>query len=82
MKYKIPEFLKHPTINQMLTDAMLSKAHAEQAVAVIRAEAYTECLQDIVEALKTCNSFALVSIEPAIRKIQYKAKLYAQEAKQ
>ena len=91
MKYPIPTFLrpakecpiKEYTIpTDLCIEAMQSKAHAGQAVAVIRAEAYTECLQDIVEALKTCNSFALVSIEPAVRKIQAKAKQYCKEAHQ
>ena len=82
MKYKITEFLKKKSTNEKLcVEAIQLVGHSRQAVALCKAEGYAECLQDLVTSLKGCNSFALVSIEPAIRKIQYKAKALVQEAK-
>jgi hypothetical protein len=45
-----------------------------------KAQGYAEALEDLTESLKDCNTFALVSIEPAVRRLQRKAVLYAEGA--
>ena len=45
----------------------------------IRADGYEMAMTDLMQGLRGCNSFALVSIEPAIRQMQGKLRKMKQE---
>ena len=68
------------------TDGWQAANQAELAAAdgllkIKKAEGYLEAVADLRRGLKTCNGFALVSIEPAVRNLLLKAEHYSELAK-
>jgi len=47
--------------------------HAKE-LRLAKSEGYAEALADLVQGMKSVNSFALISVEPTVRRIQLKAK--------
>ncbi len=72
MKKMIP-FLsrKKEEIPEVIKEAVLGHELAQQKLI---AEGYAMALTDLMQGLRGCNSFALVSIEPAVRQMQGKLR--------
>ena len=59
-----------------IVEAVIGRDHLDHK---LRCEGYEVALTDLMQGLRGCNSFALVSIEPAIRQMQGKLRKMKQE---
>ena len=81
IKHEVPYFLSG---EYQLTPANIrpqADRDLDRLLKVKKAEGYIEALNDLRRGLKTCNSFTLVSIEPAVRNLLLKAEYYSEAAK-
>ena len=81
MKHPIPHFLRPDYRLEEANIRSKAERDMDKLLKVKKAEGYLEAVNDLRRGLKTCNMFALASIEPAVRNLLLKAEHYSELAK-